>query len=439
MKLRHPYTNHCKPFPEIVEELLHGTPYEILDSNRMRGLPTNGMTDKVDRKLIVPLTPAGRPVSRHELAHVKWSPLRMPRTKHDPRVLMAVEDARINLGLDRIGIPVRLSHGEVSYVTYLGSQDIGRGDHGAFVLRSIASIGTNAIAEVRAAAHDAPAFVRDLLRRHLPRIEKRLDLGARLRRSPVASFRLARQIARELATELEALGLIDSEGPFSSRHICVSCCLGAHAPESEGEETDLRIAGRPERADGAGGVQAGSMTLVQAPLTVNCRLEKGRKRRFRPASEGSVPAYMHRLPIDGAVFRRQTRTHGGTVLVDTSGSMSLGVGGVERILADAPYATLVAIYSGRGGGGQLRIVARNGKRAAARDLEPYGHANVVDLPALEWLATQPEPRVWISDGHVTGVDDRSDRALHRRCNEICKRARIQRVRKVEQAAALVSR
>ena len=36
---------------------------------------------------------------------------------------------------------------------------------------------------------------------------------------------------------------------------------------------------------------------------------------------------------------------------------------------------------------------------------PSGSGNIVDGPALEWLASQAEPRFWISDGSVTGVDD----------------------------------
>ena len=36
---------------------------------------------------------------------------------------------------------------------------------------------------------------------------------------------------------------------------------------------------------------------------------------------------------------------------------------------------------------------------------PCGGGNIVDGPALDWLATQAEPRIWISDGAVTGIDD----------------------------------
>ena len=144
--------------------------------------------------------------------------------------------------------------------------------------------------------------------------------------------------------------------------------------------------------------------------------------------------WIHRYPIDGRIFRRPCRRTGGSVLVDTSGSMSLDAGGVDRILRDAPSATLVAMYSGRGSEGELRIVARDGRRASTEDLEPFGKSNVVDMPALESLARQRTPRIWISDGHVTGIGDRSSRTITRRCRTLCRRARIRRVRTVEEAA-----
>jgi len=77
--------------------------------------------------------------------------------------------------------------------------------------------------------------------------------------------------------------------------------------------------------------------------------------------------------------------------------------------------------------GELRVVVRDGRRAAPRDLEPYGGGNIVDLPALKWLARQAAPRVWISDGHVTGCGDISTAAIEKRCKEICAEAGIVRV------------
>jgi hypothetical protein len=102
-------------------------------------------------------------------------------------------------------------------------------------------------------------------------------------------------------------------------------------------------------------------------------------------------------------------------------------------------AALVAIYSGSDQAGELRIVARDGRRADPRDLVPFGRGNIVDEPALAWLAHQSGPRLWISDGGVTGVGDTTSAALQRRCKEIVERAGIRRVRTVAEAAAFLAR
>jgi hypothetical protein len=65
-------------------------------------------------------------------------------------------------------------------------------------------------------------------------------------------------------------------------------------------------------------------------------------------------------------------------------------------------------------------------RAAPDHLVPYGHGNVVDEPALRWLARQRAPRYWVSDGGVSGVGDRSSAGVQRRCAEICRVAEIRR-------------
>jgi hypothetical protein len=128
------------------------------------------------------------------------------------------------------------------------------------------------------------------------------------------------------------------------------------------------------------------------------------------------------------------RWRGGTVLIDTSGSMHLRPEDVDRLVDASRGAAVVAIYSGREREGELRIVARGGRRAAAEDLKPYGGGNVVDLPALEWLARQAEPRLWISDGGVTGEMDRGSREIRRRCARVVRQGRIERVDGAEEAA-----
>jgi len=427
---------HCKPFPELVERRPHAKPFAIVDTTGKPWLPTNGMTSLVHRKLYVPLQPWARSVARHELAHVKWSPKRLPsKLGHDARVLMAVEDARINLGMLIVGLPVYLTEGERAQVAALARADLRGPDVLAYVLRAVAALGTNAESAILETLIDRPQALRDLVYRHVRNVRIRLLRGRRSRKRPVASFALVRQIARELAEdlarELEALGYPRSL-PWPLDLAGAGCCLGGGAHGRPG--------GRAKNAGDGAELASGALTVVQAPLTVSCRAAgMSRRARGRSTSEGTVPRSFHRWPVDGAVFVRRGRQRGGTVLVDTSGSMALDAAGIDRILEASSGAAIVAIYSGHEREGELRIVARDGKRADAAHLVPKGRGNVVDEPALAWLARQQEPRLWISDGGVTGVGDVTSPELQRRCAELCRRGRVTRVRTVEEAARCLGR
>jgi hypothetical protein len=181
------------------------------------------------------------------------------------------------------------------------------------------------------------------------------------------------------------------------------------------------------------------MSIVTAALSQPVpRPKDGRAHGPRASEEGIEIRYPERYVSDQRVFRRrQRRRAGGSVLIDVSGSMSLGAADIDRIIEAAPRATRVALYSGKGTRGELRIVVDRGFRAGSEALTPFGSGNIVDVPALEWLARQPKPRVWISDGHVTGTGDSTSRSVTRRCREICAQASITRVSKPDQAARLL--
>jgi len=175
----------------------------------------------------------------------------------------------------------------------------------------------------------------------------------------------------------------------------------------------------------------GKLTVEEAPLTE--RLKANPERKVRATDMGAIPRYMHRITIDQRVFgrRRKRVIFQGTVLIDHSGSMSLSTDEVEEILTRWPAVT-IATYSGMGGSGKLRVIARNGKRAENRWLgRPSGGENVVDGPALDWLAKQKGPRVWISDGHVTGVHEKITPGLRLDAARKVSRGRITRIEDVQ--------
>ncbi len=425
------------PYPELVERSFGGTPYEIRDS-RAEALPTRGMVDLARRVLWVPLEAAARAISRHELGHVAWSPPRPARVRFDRRIAMCIEDARVNLGLEYVGLPVVLDGVGSRHVAMLLAQDFEQRDGFAVFMRAIASIGSSVEAELEEQLLAAPGPLGVLALAWMVRARAALESArAAVVAGPVAPYSRGVELAGELARELRALGFLDSrlEAPSLAPFGC--CAVHRHDGDGLPEEVFARALGEdPGRQRAA--VEPGRLEVKKAPLSVPLRPGRG-GRSWRASPEGSVVRYLQRWPIDGAVFRRRAHRSGGTLLVDTSGSMALEVADLDRLLLATPHGMRVAIYSGSDDAGELRIVAEGGRRAPPAHLERFGCGNVVDLPALEWLARHAQPRIWVSDGAVTGVGDRGSGALKLRCETLCRRSRIRRVAKIDEARQLLGR
>jgi hypothetical protein len=146
--------------------------------------------------------------------------------------------------------------------------------------------------------------------------------------------------------------------------------------------------------------QWGVLRIEHPPLT---RLVTGSGRHSRASDYGTVFRQPWRLTSDDKVFRTRRHIRQGTILVDKSASMSLTTEAVERIVRAAP-AAVVAAYAGYRTYGSLRVLADNGRMAEEDDFALPG-GNVVDGPAVEWLARQRTPRVLVTDGGFTYVDD----------------------------------
>jgi len=428
------YTNedHWKPLPELVAD--GKGQYEIIDSRDLPGMPTDGMTDKAERVMWVPLDASGRPVSLHEMAHVKWSPetvdvkaLRVPMM-----FLRAVEDARVNLGLRHIALPVEFGERLRGEIVTLAGQDLAHGEVVTFTLRAVASFGTNAAGRISDLVSGDEEAIFVTVRELVAETGRRLERARWQNRSMVASFAQGVEIARWLAAELKKRGF---PVPRDRGAVLVGCCGGVRGAPGSVRRHGIGAQLRGERADG---VRPGRMH-VSTPALRHRRenTRPAKTRRKRAAAEGVEVRHMHRFVSDQCVFARPTRRkpgNGGTLLIDVSGSMSLSPADIERMVAGVPGAPLVAIYSGSGDRGELRVVARDGYRAATSDLAAHGSGNVVDLPALQWLAKQRGPRVWLSDGVVTGSGDVATKAISKRCREICAQGQIVRVSTAAAAA-----
>jgi hypothetical protein len=151
------------------------------------------------------------------------------------------------------------------------------------------------------------------------------------------------------------------------------------------------------------------------PFRPDERIDKAiRELRKSSSDRGVVPRRMHRMASDRKVFTRKTTVAGGSMMIDCSGSMGLYKEDIREIVELLP-ASNVAGYVGynrkiNGYDGQIQIIAQNGRISndALESLSNHG-ANSVDLDGLRWLAEQPEPRIWVSDQMVFGVDEDTGR------------------------------
>ena len=142
--------------------------------------------------------------------------------------------------------------------------------------------------------------------------------------------------------------------------------------------------------------------LMDTELDQN-HLGKMAKRRI-PSNKGKAPRHVSRMVTDPhtRIFSRKIRAHGGVVLIDQSGSMSLRPEEVEAILAVAGGATVIG-YSDCGNHvANVWIHAKNGKRST---LAPMGGSgNGVDASALRYAISERartgEPIVWVTDGYA---------------------------------------
>jgi vacuolar-type H+-ATPase subunit H len=203
-------------------------------------------------------------------------------------------------------------------------------------------------------------------------------------------------------------------------------------------ELDSDDVDKPEQDDGDDLVW-GEVYWTKPPLVRNMLLGKV-SRKPRPSDEGAVIRNMHRWYSDRRIFNRKRKLPGGTLLMDLSGSMSLTAAQINEIIDAAPHATVVA-YSGSGDRGEMKRLAEKGKRVADNEVNTFGGGNVIDMPALEWLAKQEEPRVWVSDGLAIPASTRGNRGTLATAVEVCRdfarKHRIVRMRDHDEAVRLL--
>lgn len=321
---------------------------------------------KARASLYVPTTSETRAMyaRRHEMLHARYTPdtllNRAKRAGLRSEFVQAAEDIRVGMLGDRIGLPmdVDLSPIERQAIPKIQPDNIG-------ALCALSSIVTSRDqwTRLREAVKGSP-------------IEEAITAMAHCTNAIMyrSRCRLTAKDTLALAAAWQAL----FQEP-AAKH-------GTEEPEDRG----------------VGLFQWGRMDTVTMPLVERQRGMLS----LRPSLDTGGFVAPDRLYLDGRVLGAVTRRQGlfgGTILIDASGSMDehCNMDAIRAALEILPAST-IATYSGQGFRGSLRILAHGGKRAVA-DGEWNGCDNLVDGPALQWLARQPGPRIWLSDGAATVV------------------------------------
>jgi len=456
--------NSFRPYPNWVDPRGHGAPrYRIVDTNHVsldqRQLGSSvvvGATDKQNGVLMVPLDEPGRHVVNHEMGHVMWSPVSVPRTsvrftEGELRCYVAVEEARVNMGLATLGMMFEQLQAGKHTKPHIEALDKPR-ENTVVILDAIAAFGT----DIESLACSGVTFIdeehdREFAKYIIQAVNDKLVRATQMTEDVVPSTRSARTIAKWL---YKKLGEADERSKSRTAGKGFGLAGGAngtfpaggipsedieHMPQGTFRPSDNRVSmhGWSDKITYRdmskyvmngfvkpfqGPVQPGTMTIEEPPLPMSCtEIRTQKKRSHVSAEEGVMLGDIYRIITDRRVFKRKLRKKrgGGTVLFDVSGSMGELATIIDEVISNNPSATTCAIYAGNDEDGVLRVIVRSGKRVPPNEMRLPYMGNVVDLPAIDWLTRQPAPRVWVSDQQCTGVGDRGSTTLRTACVRMC--------------------
>jgi len=457
------------PYPEIVT----GEKWEVVGT--INNSP-DGSTDNLNRQMTVPLdrecTECGinhsRMIRRHELGHAKWSPKTMGKLKPGVRAeaVHVLEEVRVNhllyenkLALSEPSKCLDVIQQETMKLVYESgiAEIILMGLASKWKVpdidtnRRYASYKYNDEWVVMSACFNMirnDDTVTDYRKQQIIYAER---IIARFFQSitnhgygQTISYRKVQKYAEPLSAILDmfrdaptqdevykpkpkshtAPGIDESEGNAEESNE-----LGGGSLEQRTRDDLAELLYRSTQGEG----RWGEMFTHQPPLSVNLQSRLKNGRSYRPADFGYNPKYINRYCIDKKIFKQKMTALGGTILIDASGSMSFNGEDILEVMQQLPAVT-IAMYNGTGDTGDLRIIAKNGKRVTEKYLDNHsGYGNVVDGPALEWLGTQPARRIWVSDMHVFGAHgDTAGFNLMADVNKIVRKYNIINLKNIEE-------
>ena len=179
------------------------------------------------------------------------------------------------------------------------------------------------------------------------------------------------------------------------------------------------------------GKDAWAKLIISNVVKLDKQVKGHLARRKKASPIGKRIAYPSRLLTDPEkrIFSQKPRNSGGVVLLDLSGSMSLSIEQIEKMVDTAPGALIMGYSANRNKSKQPNawILADRGKRVSSLNGIPYGYGNGVDGPALDWAIGKrrgSEPVIWVTDGMVTGSGDGVYEAGAEACAKLIKKHRV---------------
>ena len=486
------YNKKAYPYPEIVT----GEQWHVLENTEHDPQPRTDNLNKqmyvpMDRECEYCGINHSRMIRRHELGHAKWSPKTMGKLLRGTRAeaIHALEEVRINyllqvkgnLGVDDLMVCQEQLEHKIQQLIFTGSiTDIilylldsftyvpnknGYNQYGQqFTIAedylSKAQVSSELTdlrkAQLDFALNTARSYIRRLITHkwnQLPSYRKVQKLAEKL--SVVLNEFIDKPNPDEVRTQPgqgQSNKLEDCQNENGDGETCSESdekcepCAEKQAEQHEGGELtgnsevdrlnkrmrkELVEAMTYRTSDGIG--TWGEMDILEPPLTVNLQGRLKNNRMYRPADFGYNPKYINRYCIDRKIFKQKQNVKGGTILIDASGSMSFNGQDILEIMQMLP-AVNIAMYNGYGHTGTLRVIARNGMRVTEDELSNWsGGGNVVDGPALRWLAGMPPRRIWVSDMYVFGAGKNSSGFnLIKECYDLCTQNKIINLKDIEE-------
>jgi len=464
--------NKPYPYPEIIT----GTEWQVRETLNGQGACTDNlnyqMTVPLDRECEYCGCNHGRMVRRHELGHVKWSPKTMgklsPQTRKE--AVEVLEEIRVNylMYINNLGINEPTMCLEMFRMKLI--QLIEKGSIAEIILYGLACMWkTNEIDEDHKYVNPYEAsngfYKKDKYRRaqyesyhkwssefialkeimakfrtepNVSQIRQaELEFAhnqmyhfysklikVRHNNSTSISYRKVQKIAEELSLVLDTFmdkpeesiyqqpsqDNLEESGENSNNQDAKS---GVGDTVKDLEERMRKSLIEEMQYNSSSGIgKWGTMTIHKPPLTDNLQARLKNGRQYRPADFGYNPKYINRYCIDKKIFKQKQHVLGGTILIDASGSMNFSANDLLEIMQLLP-AVNIAMYNGSYNTGDLRVIAKNGMRVNQNYLYKHkGRGNVIDGPALEWLASQPPRRIWVSDMHVFGIHGKNSSGMN---------------------------